>query len=638
MLFAEPLWIVAGLFFCIALHLINRHMQKRQQSALQNFAAKSLLAGLTRNVSTKKRQLKFLLLLAVFAAGFLALARPQYGHHWIDVKRRGIDILFAVDTSTSMQVEDIRPNRLERSKLAIQDFVKQLDGDRVGLLPFAGQAFLICPLTLDYSAFEESLQALDTSVIPSRGTNLASAIRKADTILHNDANHKLLIIITDGENLQGDAVAAAEEAAAKDMTIFTVGVGTRQGELIPLGKGGSEGFVKDENGKFVLSRLDEQVLEEIAAKTQGLYAPLGANGEGLQTIYREKLSLIPKEELAEKRHKIPIERFPWFIAAALLLLLVEYLIDDRKIAPRSAPLFQTWSKKLKLSLFLLTASMLMTHPLPAQASPGEDAYIQNDFLTASAYYENALEKDPGNAVLHYNHGTAAYKNNLHEQAIASFDKALQSSDLSLQEKAYYNRGNAQFRKGEENLQADPDKTLTLWENAVASYQAALELQPDNDRARTNLNLVKKKLEELRQQKQQNSQNSRDNNDNSGENDKQNNGQKEKNSPEEQENPQDTQANRQDTSENQQNSGPPQDNQQHQEKDQPRQPDSPGDSNDETSDSNTETAVQEPSQEEEGKMSKEEASQLLEAMRNEEGAFNLVPTEPGEPQNSQGRDW
>ncbi len=629
--FAEPLWIIAGLFFCVALYFLNLHLQKRRQAALQNFAAKTLLGRLTRNVSTRKRQLKFVLLLAVFSACFLALARPQYGHHWIDVKRKGIDILFAVDTSTSMLVEDIRPNRLERAKLAILDFVKQLDGDRVGLLPFAGQAFLMCPLTLDYAAFEESLQALDTSVIPDRGTNLARAIQTADTVLHNEANHKLLILITDGENLQGDAIQAAEQAAAKNMTIFTIGVGTRQGELIPLGDDGSGGFVKDENNTFVLSRLDEQTLEEIAARTQGLYAPLGNNAQGLQTIYRQKLSLIPKEELAEKRHKIPIERFPWFVGMALVLLIIEYLLGDRKMTSRPTPLWRRWSNRIGMPLIFLCVTA-MSNPHGSQASPGEEAYLQHDFLAASSYYENALQKDPDNAVLHYNHGTAVYKNNLYDQAIASFDKALQSSDLVLQERAYYNRGNAQFRKGEESLQVEPGRTISSWENAITSYRAALELQPDNSKARANLDLVEQKLEELRQQqKQQNNEKNSDGNDGNNENEENSGEQSEEESAAEQDDRQGNEKNDSDNSEPQRDNDSSADQQQQQDEGQPRQPDNPGDGDDDT-------MKQQPIQQEEGKMSREEAHQLLEAMRNEEGAFSLIQVEPGEPQNTQGRDW
>ena len=142
---AQPLWIVVGLFFCLFLYFLNYRIQRRKESALESFAAKNLITDLTRNVSDQKRQVKLILLLMAIFTCFLALARPQYGYRWIEVKRKGIDILFAIDTSTSMLAEDIQPNRLERSKFAILDFVHQLEGDRVGLMPFAGTAYLMCP-------------------------------------------------------------------------------------------------------------------------------------------------------------------------------------------------------------------------------------------------------------------------------------------------------------------------------------------------------------------------------------------------------------------------------------------------------------------------------------------------------------
>ena len=182
---------------------------------MQSFAGHNLISDLTRSVSTTKRTIKKVLLLGAVFCLFIALARPQYGYHWVDVKRKGIDILFAVDTSASMLAEDIQPNRLQRSKFAIIDFIKRLEGDRVGLMPFAGASFLICPLTIDYNAFEQALQELDTGIIPTPGTNIAQAIQSAEKILHNDANHKLLIVITDGENLDGDVAGPPGMRAQK---------------------------------------------------------------------------------------------------------------------------------------------------------------------------------------------------------------------------------------------------------------------------------------------------------------------------------------------------------------------------------------------------------------------------------------
>ncbi|MCJ7810338.1 MAG: VWA domain-containing protein, partial [Desulfobulbaceae bacterium] len=238
MQFEYAIWLVAGLGACTVLGFAFAHFHKKGQVALQQFAAGRLLEQLTQNVSTRRRQIKRVLILTAVAALFVALARPQVGFEWKEVKRKGIDILMAVDTSKSMLATDVKPNRLERSKLGIMDFVSRLEGDRVGLIPFAGTAFLMCPLTLDYDAFRQSLEALDTQIIPQGGTDLASAIREAEFAFSNDANHRILVLVTDGEDLEGEALSAAEEAARKGLTIYTVGVGTPAGELIPLQKNG----------------------------------------------------------------------------------------------------------------------------------------------------------------------------------------------------------------------------------------------------------------------------------------------------------------------------------------------------------------------------------------------------------------
>ncbi|RUM38460.1 MAG: hypothetical protein DSY57_02535, partial [Desulfobulbus sp.] len=245
--FARPIWLIAGALICCTILVLLWMNTSRRQKRRTRFASEKMWRQLTANVSKTRRRLKTMLMLAAVFCCFAALARPQYGERWIDVKQKGIDILIGLDVSHSMLAPDVRPNRLTRAKLAIRDFVDRLDGDRVGLLPFAGTSFLMCPLTTDYNAFNESLDAVTPASIPVGGTNIAEVITKAETILHNESNYKILILVTDGENLQGKALAAAKEAAKQKMTIYTVGVGTKAGELVPdaMNKGG---FIKDENG------------------------------------------------------------------------------------------------------------------------------------------------------------------------------------------------------------------------------------------------------------------------------------------------------------------------------------------------------------------------------------------------------
>ena len=649
--FATPLWLLGGSISIVLLILLYKEMSRRREKELQRFAASHLLGKLCANISAPRRLLKKILLVSAVFCCFVALAKPQYGFKWIDVKRKGIDILFAVDTSKSMLAEDVSPNRLERAKFSIMDFVSQLEGDRVGLMPFAGSAFLMCPMTIDYSAFESSLQAVDTTIIPQGGTDLAKAIAQAESILTNEANHKILVLITDGENLEGDALKAAQTAADNGTTIHTVGVGTRGGELVPLKRNGKVGFVKDETGKFITSRLDETALIQIAEITGGLYVPLGVNAEGLQTIYEEKLSLIPKEELAEKRHKVALERFVWPLGAAIVLLMVEFMVGGRK-STRSLrlPFIKTAGrrKKQKAAAALLLCVFLTFSAPEVYASKGEDAYREGDFLTAGAFYEELLQETPDDARIHFNYGTTAYKNNMFEDAARSFTEALKSDDLSLQEKAYYNRGNALFQRGNESLQTDPQHTIEIWEKAVASFDGALQLNSLNDDASYNIQLVKKQLEELKKQQEQNKDQKQDKNQKSGQCD-----QKDQDQENKEQDSSDKGEEQQENKDGQQDQDQDQNQQKNQDAKEGEQEQSQQNEASEADEKEQQEAAQKAAEEKEkehnqqardqqrrlqGKMTSEEARQLLNSLKDEEGKLNFVPVADDRSEQETSKDW
>ncbi len=648
MRFAQPLWILVGIVFCLGIFFLLRLLQARRSATLEQFVSPELRGRLTRNVSQRRRTVKkILFLLAIFSC-FLALARPQYGFKWVEVKRKGIDILFALDTSKSMLAEDIKPNRLERAKFAILDFVSQLEGDRAGVLPFAGSAFLMCPLTIDYNAFEQSLDAIDTAIIPKGGTDIAAALEEAGSILNHAANHKLLILITDGENLQGDTLKAAEKAAEQGMTIFTVGVGTKAGELIPTSINGKAGFIKDGSGKFVTSRLDETMLARIAETGSGLYVPLGSKGEGLETIYQTKLALIPKEELAERRHKVPLERFQWAVAAALVFLMTEFMLGSRKSGPLRLPfagkINERRKRKSVVQTVLLLCLFLQLGTNYSWASDGEKAYETGDYITASEIYASALEKNPNNYRLHYNYGSAAYKNNLFDDAIASYTTALKSSDLQLQERAYYNRANAYYKKGMETLQTDSESTIKQWQEALNSYNASLELHPEAEDARFNHALVEKKLKELEKQEEQKKEQEKKDSDKEGQQD-----QSKKDS--DQSNPEEKSGEQQkseDGSDSRQNDQQPEEEKDA--KEQKQEQSSPQPEEKETDEQQSQAAEEKNDSDKKnnaaineerrslGKMTKEEAEQLLDGLKNEEGNLNFIPVREGRSNDDPRRDW
>ncbi|MDR3630312.1 MAG: VWA domain-containing protein [Desulfocapsaceae bacterium] len=638
MTFAQPLWILAGLIVCVGTLFLMRSLEAACKAALEKFAAPHLLPVLTRNVSsTRQAAKKTIFLLALFCC-FLALARPQYGFQWEDVNRKGIDILFALDTSKSMLTQDIKPNRLERAKLAIMDFIDQLGGDRVGLMPFAGEAYEMCPLTGDYQAFENSLKEVDTNIVPKGGTNIAEAIRQAESVLSNEANYKLLVLITDGENLDGDALAAATEAAKKGMRIFTVGVGTKEGEIIPIG-GGAKGFVKDEEGNLVVSHLDEATLTQIAEKGKGLYVPLGNQGQGLQTIYQQKLSLIPKDERDGQRRKVPLERFQWPLGAAAVLLALEFMIGTRKSGLFGFRL-KDFTGRGKDTAILLLAASLLSWPASSHGSEGETAYDAGNYPKAAEFYGKLLKKHPDDPKILFNSGAAAYKNNQYDDAIAAFDGALKSPDLDLQEKAYYNRGNAQFKKGGTREGSDDRQTLELWKQAIDSYKASLALNPDSRNAAANLKLVQQAYDELKkkeEQKQQDQQQTHQTD--QSKKDRHDTPQKQQDqsgqqSPQGQRDQGDQPGQQVAGTQQQAGSRPDTSN--------PRQPDGAGvHGQDQTRDNQaaarTEQEGADNERRKEGKMTREDAEQLLNSMKNDEGKMlNFAPS-AGKDEKP-GRDW
>jgi len=520
MQFAHLIWLIAGLASCTILGFGFYHFQKKGQAALRKFAAGHLLEKLTRSVSPRRRMIKRILLISAVASIFVALAQPQMGFKWKEVKRKGIDILMAVDTSKSMLANDVKPNRLERSKLGILDFVSRLEGDRLGLIPFAGTAFLMCPLTLDYDVFRQSLDALDTEIIPHGGTDIASAIREAEFVFSNDANHKILVLVTDGEDLEGEALTAAKEAAARGVTIYTVGVGTPAGELIPLnqtGKGVS--FVKDERGQMVKSRLDEKMLRQIAETTGGQYEPLGQQAEGLDAIYRQKLSLVPKQELAERMKKVPIDRFEWPLILAIIFLIIEFAISDRKPQRKNDHFIKTANIRLVKGIKILevaSVSVLMLAFLvgsnDAYASPqsAEKAYNKKNYTMATEEYRAAAKENPENAQLQFNHGAAAYKDKKYDEAMSAFQAVLNDKEISLQNQTYYNIGNTLYRKGQGTEKSNPKETIKHWEESIQAYGGALKLDQDDKDARFNQEFVKKKLEELKKKQKQNKKQNKNN--------------------------------------------------------------------------------------------------------------------------------
>jgi len=330
--FGQPTYFSVILSTILAIVIFYLWTVRRRRRLIERFADKTVIARITPAVSIRRKVIKALMLIGAASLALFALARPEWGFEWQEVKRSGLDILIAIDVSKSMLAKDVKPNRLERSKFAVKDLVKKLNGDRVGLIAFAGTAFLQCPLTIDYNGFLLALDDLNTSIIPRGGTSIPSAIREAMSAFQGgDKKYKVLIIITDGENFEGDALKAAEEASAAGIKIYCVGVGTPDGDIIPItSDDGRRAYLADRSGNVVKTKLDEDILKQLAISTGGSYVRATQAEFGLTLLYEKSISRLERRDIESKMRKKYEERFQIFLAAAIILLLIEPIISERK--------------------------------------------------------------------------------------------------------------------------------------------------------------------------------------------------------------------------------------------------------------------------------------------------------------------
>lgn len=334
--FAYPAYLTFIALGVAALVIFYATVMKVRSGLIKRFADKNLIKEIAPSVSVPKKIFKMGLIVTAAAFALLAFARPQWGFEWQETKRVGLDILIAMDASKSMLARDVKPNRLERSKFAVMDLVKKLNGDRIGLIAFAGTAFLQCPLTIDYNGFLLALDDLTTSTIPAGGTSISSAIREAIAVFKNaQQKYKVLVIITDGEELEGNAMKAADEAAKAGLRIYCVGVGTAEGELIPVtDERGDRAYLTDQAGRVVKTELNEELLKKIALSTGGSYVHATSSEFGLSLLYDKSISKLEKHDIESKMRKHYEERFQIFLGIALFLLLLEPLISERKRVAR----------------------------------------------------------------------------------------------------------------------------------------------------------------------------------------------------------------------------------------------------------------------------------------------------------------
>ncbi len=328
--FAHPEYLYALIIIPVIL-LLFLLMQAWKKRVRRKIGEQVLMDKLSSGYSTSKPILKIVLALLGLTFLIIACANPQLGTRLEEVKREGVDIIIALDVSNSMKAEDIRPNRLERSKQAISRLIDKLQNDRIGMIVFAGKAYVQLPITTDYAAAKLFLSTIETDLVPTQGTCIGCAIDLAEeSFVGNENKHKALVIITDGENHEEDAVESAKKANEKGIIIHTIGMGSIDGAPIPLYSNGRQiDFQKDNNGSTVITKLESLTLQQIAAEGKGVFVRATNSDDGLSTILGQ-INKMEKKSFGTKQFTGFEDRFQYFLAAGLFLLLLEFSISERR--------------------------------------------------------------------------------------------------------------------------------------------------------------------------------------------------------------------------------------------------------------------------------------------------------------------
>jgi Ca-activated chloride channel family protein len=440
--FAEPRWLWLAAIAPVLLACLHWRAAGKRREQLAQIASPHFVAELTASHSPARRRVKHIFLLAALVFAGLALARPQWGSTPAGNAWLGEDVVFVLDCSLSMTTTDVAPSRMQRAKFALLDFVQKQSHGRVGLVAFAGSAFIQCPLTFDAGAFEETLMSMDEKTIPIPGTDIGRALNEAYRAMDKNARRKMVVLVTDGEDLEKSGVAVAKQLATNGVVVFTVGVGTPAGkEIQTLNAAGQMELVRDGKGNIVRSQLDETTLREIAQVTGGSYYPLGALGDGLGKM-RTAIHTFDSAGGLGQSAKNGVDRFHWFIAVMLVLLVAESLMGTRRkrvFAP--AALLVLWA-------------LLCGNSAAAAETNSAPPVTARDF---------------------YNAGTKLLAAKKFSDAERMFQSSLGLQNEKLQPQAMFNLGHTRFADGLEILMKGPDaqKTSARGHAALASGETAV---------------------------------------------------------------------------------------------------------------------------------------------------------------------
>lgn len=480
-LWALPLLLVIFLWF---LHW--------KRSTLKRYGEYRVISRLIPEMSGGKNWLKFSVFVAAIALLIVAIANPQVGSQLEKQERKGVDIIIALDVSNSMLAEDIRPNRIERARQAVNRFIDRLGEDRIGLIVFAGKAYPLLPLTNDHAAAKMFLNNATTDIVPVQGTSIADAVDLAIRSFPAGQHGKALIIITDGEDHEGDVIKKVEEARSKGIVVHSIGIGSAQGVPIPLFRNGVRvGFRTTRDGQTVITKLNESILQQVAATGQGIYVRATNAQFGLTRVF-EEINQMEKGEFEGKVFSEFESRFHYFLYLVLILLIFELLVFER-----SSRWFRKLSKVIPLLIFFLVSSAGFAQSENRTIRKGNQAYRDQNFQEAELNYRKAIENNNNSFRGNFNLGNATYRQENFEEASSAFQRAIANqTDKTALSKAFYNYGNSLLLN-----QQIPE--------SVEAYKNALRLNPKDDDARYNLAFA---MHMLQQQEQQQKQQGGDQND------------------------------------------------------------------------------------------------------------------------------
>jgi tetratricopeptide (TPR) repeat protein len=462
---------------------------KKKKETITKIGDERLVKELIKDYSPGKYFLKFILIIIAFVFATFALANLRKPNGSITITRKGIDVMIALDVSKSMLAQDVKPNRLERAKQFISKLIDKLGDDKIGLVVFAGKAYLQMPLTIDHPAAKMYLSSITTDVVPTQGTVIGDALKMCYSSFNTqEKKYKSIILISDGEDHDESAIKITKALANEGVMVNTIGIGSPDGATIPDPETGE--LKKDADGSIVITKLNEEELKNIALNGNGIYQLFQNNNtDEIITALEAQLKQIGQKTITDNTSTNYEDYFPWFLAAALLVLIAEFFTSEIKNINVGNKKPVTKTALLTIFIFLSVTSFGQNEN--ALIEQGNTAYKNQKFDEATSTYKKALEKNTANGTAEYNLGNALYKSGKSDDAINAYNKAIENSTAPInKENAWYNKG------------------LSLQNNnkiaeCIDAYKQALRLNPDDEDARQNL---QKALEKQKQQQQQQNQN------------------------------------------------------------------------------------------------------------------------------------